>query len=252
MPKQNIFSRSKSLFLRQVSFKKQRAPDFKQPYQTVFCKGRKYPGRFDSRRMFYAFDLQDTLSEQSFLDLGCNRGALVFLAEEYGASHCLGVDANKVNVDQAKEIASENRSHAKFVAKRIQDFVPGMENYDITVCMAVFRHLYADLALDFDPSFRKGKGFLTFNSMDVLIRQNVGHSAKVTTRFNDILSELLEKTRHRFICSYNDESGLILRRQKEVEEYFSRLSGRVRSVEVYRPDISNPKFTAVDLSLKDY
>jgi len=202
--------------------------------------------------MFYAFDLQDTLSERSFLDLGCNRGALVFLAEQCGASHCLGVDANKVSVDQAKEIASENKSQAKFVAKRIQDFVPDMENYDITVCMAVFRHLYADLALDFDPSFRKGKGFLTFNSMDVLIRQNVGHPAKVTTRFNDILSELLQKTRHRFICSYNDESGLILRRQEEVEEYFSRLSGRVKSVEIYRPDISNPKFTAVDLSLKDY
>ena len=252
MPKHNIFSRLKNLFLRPGVLEKPRRSSFKQPYQTVFCKGRRYPGRFDSRRMFYAFDLQDTLSERSFLDLGCNRGALVFLAEEHGASNCLGVDANKTSVDQAKDIASENKSRAKFITKRIQDFVPDMENYDITVCMAVFRHLYADLALDFDPSFQKGKGFLTFNSMDVLIRQNVGHPAEVITRFNNILRALLQKTRHRFICSYNDESGLILRRQGEVEEYFSGLSGRVKSIEIYRPDISNPKFTAVDLSLKDY
>lgn len=252
MPKQNIFSKLTNLLLRHVSFKKQKVSGSKQPYQTVFCKGRIYPGRFDSRRMFYAFDMQDNLSGKSFLDLGCNRGALVFLAEQSGASHCMGVDASKAIVDQARGIAAENRSDAKFISSRVQDFVFNMENYDISVCMAVFRHLYADLASDFDPSFRKNRGFLTLNSMDVLIRQNVGHPTKVTAQFNNVLSEILQKTRHRFICSYNDESGLISRRPEEVEEYFSRLSGRVKTVEIYRPDIVNPKFTAVDLSLRDY
>jgi len=222
----------------------------KVPYQTVVLKGKKYPGRFDTPKVFGALDIKRVLPGRSFVDLGCNRGGLVFLAEECGALTTVGVDVSEKNVEEAGQIGREGGSSSRFYCASIQDFVPTMDQFDIVVCMAVFRHLYADLLHEFDSKAEKKKGFLVRDSLDVLIRQDVGHPPEVISRYNQLIEAMLEASRDRFICSYNDESGLILRRQQEVSRFFRDRTDRVESIEVFLADYKNPKFVVVDIKLK--
>lgn len=222
----------------------------KVPYQTVVFKGKKYPGRFDTPKVFAALDIKKDVAGRSFIDLGCNRGGLVFLAEECGALATVGVDVSEKNVEEAGQIGREGSSRSRFYCASIQDFVPTMDQFDIVVCMAVFRHLYADLLREFDSTAEKKKGFLVRDSLDVLIRQDVGHPPEVISRYNQLIEAMLGASRNRFICSYNDESGLILRRQQEVSRFFCDRTDRVESIEVFLADYKNPKFVVVDIKLK--
>lgn len=222
----------------------------KVPYQTVSFRGKTYSGRFDTPKVFAALDIKRDLIGKSFIDLGCNRGGLVFLAEEHGAKPTVGVDVAGINIDEAIRIGEGGDSKSLFYCSSIQEFVPTMEKYDFVVCMAVFRHLYADIVRQTDPNWEKKKGFLTADSLDVLIRQNVGDPSDVITCYNELIARMLAAARERFICSYNDESGLILRRQNEVVDYFKAQTDRVEKIEIYLADLRNPKFVVVDVQLK--
>ena len=221
----------------------------KIPYQTVCLKGKTYPGRFDTRKMFAALDIKNSLKDKSFIDLGCNRGGLVFLAEDCGASTSVGVDISEKSIGEARGIANEMASRSEFYCASIQNFAPKMDSYDFVVCTAVFRHLYADLLKEVRTNITKPRGFLVLDSLDTLIRQEVGDPPSVVNRFNEIIEAMLSAARERFICSYNDESGLIHRRKDEVLDYFRGRTDRIENLEIYLYDYNNPKFVIVDAHL---
>ena len=221
----------------------------KVPYQTVKAGGKSFPGRFDTEKMFASLDIRRQLYGKSFIDLGCNRGGLVFLAEENGAALTIGVDVASRNIEEAQAICTEVSSKSKFYCASIQEFVPTMARYDFVACTAVFRHLYADLLQEVAPERRKGRGFLVLDSLDVLIRQNVGDPPEAIARYNQLIEGMLGASNERFICSFNDESGLIFRRQGEVAQYFRERTDRVECIETFVADYTNPKFVVVDIKL---
>jgi len=223
----------------------------KVPYQTIYLGDKVFPGKFDTKQMFYSMDLASDVYGKTFLDLGCNVGGLVFLAEEFGAAQAVGVDCNEQWIKYARELARRENRSSIFYCQNIFNYVSEMNPVDIVVCTAVFRHLYAELMQKYVRGFKKPKGYLTYNSMDVLIRQNVGGPEAVVNEYNAIVACMLEKTNKRFICSYNDRSGVILRRKVEVLEYFQRLSNRVVDLELYIYDYNNPKFIITDIILAE-
>ncbi|MFC1499307.1 class I SAM-dependent methyltransferase [Verrucomicrobiota bacterium] len=152
-------------------------PDF--PYQDVWFRGSHYPGMIKTRRLFYSLDILKELPGKTFTDLGCNRGGLVFLAEENGCVSTTGVDVNSDMIANAREIAEKENSRSVFIREDMFTYLEKMQPVDIVTCMAVFRHLYVQLKKKYDPSFVLPKTYLTYKSMDVLIRQNVNDPKEV-------------------------------------------------------------------------
>jgi len=220
------------------------------PYQDVWFRGSHYPGLIKTRRLFYSLDILNELPGATFTDLGCNRGGLVFLAEENGAAVTTGVDIDPVMIGNAKEIAKNENSKSVFIQEDIFHYVRGMAPVDIVTCMSVFRHLYSQLMKKRNPSFVAPKTYLTYKSMDILIRQNTGDPVEVREGFNDTLHTMMDKAEKRFICAFNDNSGLIARRQAEVENYFKSLHTRVDSIETYIYDYTKPKYVVMNIKMK--
>ena len=227
-----------------------RKSNTKIPYQSVWFKGSYYPGLLKTRRIFYSFDILRELSGKSFVDLGCNRGGIVFLAEENGASPTIGIDLKQERIKEARKIAKNENASSQFINANILDYIETMNPVDFVCCTAVFRHIYGQLMSKFDPSFVVPKQYLVYKSMDVLIRQNVGDPREVTQAFNDILRKMLNKTKSRFICSFNDNSGLIARRPYEVDKFFKSLHSRVDTTETYISDFTMPKYVVINIKMK--
>ena len=219
-------------------------------YQQVHFKGTLYSGSVKTRRMFYSLDILNEIRGRSFVDLGCNRGGYVFLAEDNGASPTIGVDVNEHSINQARKIADKHGSSSEFVVADIFDYSGDMGSTDFLLCTAVFRHLYAQVKQKYDPNFTQPKQYLTYTSMDVLIRQNSDDNDEIKSAYDAILRTMIDKANLRFICSFNDNSGLIHRRAEEVDRYFKSLHPRVKSTETFIPDYGMHKYIFVNLQME--
>jgi len=222
----------------------------KLPYQDVWVNGSHYPGLIKTRRLFYSLDILKELPGKTFTDLGCNRGGLVFLAEENGASSSTGVDIDPAMIRNAKEIVENENAKSVFINEDILNYVNSMEPADFVTCMSVFRHLYTQLMTKHDSSFVIPKTYLTYKSMDILIRQNVNDPIEVTEGFNNAISKMMDNAKTRFICAFNDNSGLIARRPDEVADYFRSLHPRADIIETYVYDYTKPKYIIVNIKMK--
>ncbi len=225
-------------------------PQNQLPYQDVWFRGSHYPGQIKTRRLFYSLDILKELPGKTLVDLGCNRGGLVFLAEENGAAISTGVDINPVMIKNAKGIAKRENAKSIFINEDIFDFVNRMEPADFVTCMSVFRHLYRQLMSKNDSSFVVPKTYLTYKSMDVLIRQDIGDPVEVVEGFNSVIKKMMGNAKNRFICAFNDNSGLVARRPFEVETFFKSLHPRVETVETYVYDYTKPKYIVVNIKMK--
>ena len=206
------------------------------------------PGRYDTEAQFYSFDIAHKLRGASFLDLGCNIGGLPFLAEAAGASPCLGVEKDPEFYQQALALKAEHGMASEFVNADVATF-EAPHQFDYVTCMAVFRHIFAQIVRKYDPSFKRPSKFGSNNPIDVLIRGVADYPRAAYDDYHAVIRRLVGFARKQFIASYHDESGVIARRQEEVERYFHGLDSRVAGSEVYYSWTERP-YVTVALTLR--
>lgn len=83
------------------------------------------------------------LRGQRFVDLGCNTGAFVFMAESRGAE-AWGLDLQKDQLEKARTIAAYTGSRAQFVHCNIMDLRTWDQfpiGFDVVFHSSVFHHL---------------------------------------------------------------------------------------------------------------
>ncbi len=216
-------------------------------YQSFSLNGTRYSGQYDTSRLFYSFDIIGELNGTSFLDLGCNIGGLVFLAEQFGATKAVGVDISPESVRTARKIAERHGLKGHFFCEDVAEYVKKMDEFDVVVCMAVLYHVYAQIWKR--HAGNKPLRVKHYRVLDELVRQSTSDCPEATREYNELVRVVLKKTKRRFICSFNDRSGLILRRPSEVASYFKSLDERVRDVEVFLPNLAEPQYVAVSIKL---
>lgn len=217
-------------------------------YQDFYVHGHHYAGSKNTTMQFYSLDIARHLAGKSFLDLGCNVGGLVFLAEQAGATRSVGVDQLSELIGKAKEIKSNHQMNSEFHVADIRN-LPDLGSFDYVTCMAVFRHIFGQLMEEKRPGFVQPSRYLENDPMDVLIRQNLPDHDDVYRDYNDFIKGLMRLASQQFICSYRDQSGLMLRRHGEIDDYFRGLDSRVSNVEVYTVDRTLP-YIAVSVFLR--
>lgn len=209
-----------------------------RPYQSFPVKGHSYKGKHDTVAQFVALDLTRQLKGASFLDLGCNMGGLVFLAEQAGASRAVGVERLPELHKTSLDIKSAHGMKSEFVNHNLLDYSTE-EKFDFVTCMAVVRHLFKQLAEREQPEVRADWKILHANPMDVLIRRASPYGKAVYDRYDALVARLISFAARRCIVSYRDPSGLIARRSDEVGDYIRSICGD-HQVEVFQLGLDSP------------
>ncbi|MSR77608.1 MAG: class I SAM-dependent methyltransferase [Candidatus Omnitrophica bacterium] len=106
------------------------------PYQL------KTPGR-DSRKKFEFAGLDQAVRGKTVLDLGCNVGALCFLAEESGASQVTGIDLDGTLIRAARVLNAIRQNHVEFkpgdARKALSHFGP--KSFDFVFAFAMLHKM---------------------------------------------------------------------------------------------------------------
>jgi SAM-dependent methyltransferase len=216
-------------------------------YQDFYVGDHHYIGSKNTTAQFYSLDIAGCLQGRSFLDLGCNVGGLVFLAEQAGAARSVGIESNSKLYDIATSIKSRHALNSDFENIDIKAYTPS-ESFDYVTCMAVARHVFGQILMRHVPDFRQPSRFLENNPMDVLIRHTVPYPRVVYEEYDELLKRLVSYANRRFAFSVRDQSGLLVRRSAEIGSYMRSLDQRVESVEVFSVDRTLPYY-AISASL---
>jgi SAM-dependent methyltransferase len=201
-------------------------------YQDFYIGEQHYPGSKNTTAQFHALDIAHKIFGKSFLDLGSNVGGLVFIAEQAGAARSVGVELSAPLHRIAVEIKTRHGMKSDFVLADITAYA-SPEQFDFVTCMAVGRHIFAQIVSRHVPGFRQPSRFLENDPMDVLIRHRGPYPAAVYTDWDATLAQMIGLARQQFIFSIRDQSGVMIRRGTEIASYLRRLDGRVLDVEVF-------------------
>ena len=208
-------------------------------YQDFYVNDQHYAGGKNTTMQFFSLDIAQHLNGKSYLDLGCNVGGMVFLAEQVGAVRSVGIERQKNLIEKANEIKAAHDLKSEFAVGDVRS-LEKLDSFDFVTCMAMFRHIFGQVLAEQRSDFVQPTRFLENNPMDVLIRQNLPDHDRVYREFNDFVRGAMRLAKQQFICSYRDQSGLMLRRKDEIEAYFMSLDSRVKGIEVYSVDRTLP------------
>jgi SAM-dependent methyltransferase len=201
-------------------------------YQDFYIGEQHYPGSKNTTAQFHALDIAHKILGKSFLDLGSNVGGLVFLAEQAGAARSVGVELSAPLHRVALEIKTRHGMKSDFVLADITAYAPP-EQFDFVTCMAVGRHIFAQIVRRHVPEFLQPTRFLENDPMDVLVRHRGPFPAAAYADWDAALVQMIGLARQQFIFSIRDQSGVMIRRGTEIAGYLRRLDRRVRDVEVF-------------------
>lgn len=101
-------------------------------------------GKYDRRPSFHAvFPDVSVLNGQSYLDVGCAQGAMVFEAERHGATRIVGVDTRGGCISVARDIAQMSDSRAEFhvIDLSLPAGLPQMSAFATVTCFNVIHRV---------------------------------------------------------------------------------------------------------------
>lgn len=221
----------------------------KVPYQTFLVDGVLIRGRVDTPRMYYSFDLSGKISGLSWLDLGCNEGSLCLLAKQDGAENVVGVEIAPERVLVARTKAAEFGIDVRIEQGDIVEYVGCCDRFDVVSLMAMVRHVHAEMMRAAGHEVKRGGvPYLIYDSFHKLI---LGHNNPVRDQFNEFMSRCIDRAKKYFLCSINDHSGLIIRRQSDVCTYFKSLTDRIDDIEIYKFSEQNDGYAVIRLTLRE-
>jgi 2-polyprenyl-3-methyl-5-hydroxy-6-metoxy-1,4-benzoquinol methylase len=142
MVKINLNKRDKERILKaaKMANKKQR----KIPYQTIgTVKGTR---NTDLRCKFMG--LPNSFKGKSVLDIGCNLGAMCYVAKDRGADRVVGIDKSSVLLDTSSDIFSKHKYDISLINYDLNErgFEPlleilGKEKFDYVFALSIYHHV---------------------------------------------------------------------------------------------------------------
>lgn len=218
-----------------------------KPYQSFLYNGKYIEGKVDTVRLYYNLGISKEVKGKSVLDLGCNEGSICLLAAQDGATRVDGVEIEKHVCELAQKRAKEAGLDINYLHNDIVDYIENTSKYDIIFLFAMMRHIHKKLMIENGHDISSsGRAYLVYNSYQTLI---LGEDSPVKIQFDNFMKKCISKSNSHFICSINDHSGLIVRRQEKAKKYFYSLSNNIKSIEIYNFSPQNPEYTVIDLRL---
>jgi len=93
--------------------------------------------------------LPDDCSEQIFVDIGCNKGIFLRMAEEMGFNRVIGVDSNTQAISDGLKHKDEVGGHYEFIKGRMERVLDKLPVADYMVFANAHYYLPIDLWLDY-------------------------------------------------------------------------------------------------------
>lgn len=110
--------------------------DFYQDYHsTNFYNNKALKKTFTAMVKIYKAQRHCKLKNKTFLDVGCNIGAIVNAAQKLGFS-AMGIDLDQATIERAKKKFLRN----EYYAMSIQDLAASGRKYDLVFCTEVIEH----------------------------------------------------------------------------------------------------------------
>ena len=116
--------------------------DSQECYQTMTLPSKiKIKGKFNTdKRISYLEKLN--FNNKNILDIGCNSGQYCIFAKQNNANQVYGIDLNKIRIEQAKILATNESLEINFLNEDINKFnFPNNINIDYIFCFAVITEI---------------------------------------------------------------------------------------------------------------
>lgn len=110
-------------------------------YQKIeISNGLVTPGKTDSSKRLKFLD-GENLSGKSVLDIGCNSGFYCLWAKKTGAERVVGIDIDKMRIEQAKTLAEIEGLSIEYYEKNLEE-IEEIGRFDIAFCFAVLTEIH--------------------------------------------------------------------------------------------------------------
>lgn len=93
--------------------------------------------------------LPDDCSELTLVDIGCNKGLFLYLAEQKGFKKVVGVDSNQEAVDKGITWRDEHNGKYEFICKRMEECIDDLPVSDYTLLVNTHYYFTINDWLDF-------------------------------------------------------------------------------------------------------